>query len=154
MITFGFDPGREGGFAIMSKLGVIHAEPLPYLGEELDIARLVMLILGHRDGGARAVVEKVGAMPGQGVCSMFSFGRNVGELRGMLKALAVPFIEPTPQTWKKIVLAGTDWKGRKEASIEHVMRAYPDVDLLPGKKRKAHDGIADAVCLAEYGGRV
>lgn len=154
MIIIGIDPGKEGGFAILEKSTIIYSAPLPYVGDELDIAQVKRVILEYTRGRPRsAVLEKVHAMPGQGVCSMFTFGKGYGELRGLLKALEVPFHEPTPQQWKKAVLVGIDWKGNKAASCEYVMKRYPEVDLTPGKKRKPHDGIADAVCLAEFGAR-
>ena len=37
-----------------------------------------------------AIIEKVGAMPGQGVSSMFQFGRSVGMVEGVLAALQIP----------------------------------------------------------------
>jgi len=152
MITIGIDPGKNGAMAIMDKGKVLFSEPFPFVGEELDLKKMMQEIFFHRNGKeCLAVLEKVHAMPGQGVCSMFTFGKGYGELRGMLKVLQIPVIEPTPQAWKKAVLAGSDWKGNKAASCEHVMKKYPDVCLTPGKTRKPHDGIADAVCLAEFG---
>ncbi len=154
MISIGFDPGKEGSMAISKDGKILFCEPYPFIGDELDIAKLSRTILEHTGGQPRkAILEKVGAMPGQGVCSMFTFGKMVGEIRGMLKTLQIPFIEPTPVAWKKAVLVGTDWKGKKSASCEHVARRYPEIDLTPGKKRKPHDGMADAICLAEFGGR-
>ena len=44
-----------------------------------------------------AALEKVGAMPGQGVVSMFSFGQNVGAWQGILAALGIPTSRPGPR---------------------------------------------------------
>jgi len=41
-------------------------------------------------------------------------------------------------------------KKAKEASTTFVLKMFPEVDLYMGKKN-AHDGIADAVCIAYYG---
>ena len=151
MINIGIDPGRHGAYAIMDGGEILCCHPFPYIGEELDIGTLSIDIIQHTHGKPRvAILEKVHAMPGQGVCSMFTFGRNVGEIRGMLKTIGIGFREPTPQQWKKAVLAGQ--KQDKAAAVAHVMRRYPEIDLKPGKKRVAHDGMADAVCLAEFGG--
>lgn len=148
----GIDPGKKGAMAVYQNGEVIFAEPLHHVGDELDILHLMTIISGVRQTArVTAVLEKVHAMPGQGVCSMFTFGKGYGEIRGMLKAAGIPIIEPTPQAWKKKVLAGMDHKGNKAASCEYVMRAHPNVSLTPGKTKKPHDGIADAVCLAVYG---
>lgn len=148
-VVLGIDPGRKGAYAVITDGRLQFSAPLPYAGDELDISRLASAIASF--GVDEAILEKVHAMPGQGVVSMFTFGRSYGELRGMIKTQGIPLFEPTPQAWKKIVLAGTDWKGSKAAAVEHVIRRYPAANLYPGRTRKAHDGVADAICLAEYG---
>lgn len=145
-----FDPGQAGAIAIIDGENV-DAYPFPFNGDELDILVLSTYFLGE---DCFAALERVHAMPKQGVCSVWTFAQGYGELRGMLKTLSVPFIEPTPQAWKKLILAGMDWKGRKECSIEYVTKRYPQVNLKPGKKRVPHDGMADAICLAEYAKRI
>lgn len=151
MISIGIDPGLKGAWAAMCNGKVLCAHLLPFAGGELNIYQLASDIkqIIHRDY-AVCVIEKVHAMPKQGVCSMFTFGKGYGELIGMIKTLAIPLIQPTPQEWKKCVLVGTDYKGNKAASIEYVTRRYPATCLTPGKKIKPSDGITDAVCLAEY----
>lgn len=94
------------------------------------------------------VIEQAQAMPKQGVTSMFNYGRGYGKLLGVLEALGVPHETVRPTAWKKVVLAGT--KKDKDAAIEHVMRAYPGIPLVWGRRKVPHDGIADAACLAEY----
>lgn len=92
-----------------------------------------------------AIVEKVGAMPGQGVSSMFSFGRSVGILEGALAALQVPATFITPQAWQKAVGAA---KG-KDGSRQRVMELFPrDSHLFA---RVKDDGRADAVLIALAG---
>ena len=146
MNIIGIDPGQKGGVAFISDDSA-EAIPMPMAGKEVD-GRALAAWIGLRKP-TLVVVEKVGAMPGQGVTSMFTFGRNFGVLLGVIEALGYPYKLVTPQAWKKIVLAGTSRD--KTAASEHVHQMYPDVELSPGKMRTAHDGMADAVCLAEYG---
>lgn len=152
MISIGIDPGLKGAWAAIKDGIVIFSGLLPFAYGELDILNfsLDLRTITHNDA-ALCVIEKVHAMPKQGVCSMFAFGKGYGELIGMLKTLAIPIVLVTPQEWKKKVLVGTDYKGNKAASCEYVARRYPNVNLRPGRKVKPSDGIADAVCLAEYG---
>jgi hypothetical protein len=99
------------------------------------------------------VVERVGAMPKQGLVSTFSFGRGFGEILGAIEALGLPLEMPIPQGWKKVVLAGTDMG--KAAAVGYVARRFPGADLRPTpRSKKPSDGIFDAVCLAEYGRRL
>lgn len=49
----------------------------------------------------RTVIEFVSAMPGQGVCSMFSFGRATGAALGAFFAASdKPIYEVAPQRWQ------------------------------------------------------
>jgi hypothetical protein len=99
-----------------------------------------------------AVVEAVGARPGQGVVSMFGFGRTLGAIEGVLAAMSIPVERPTPQRWKKAILDGT--KKDKTAAIAYVRRRFPGAELVPKGKRTPHDGMAESLCLAEYGRRL
>ena len=143
----GIDPGQTGGIAGIQPTGGCVARPMPVTGKDID---------GHAIAAElRAlapevvILEKVHAMPKQGVSSTFKFGMGFGLVIGVCEALGIPYRLVTPQSWKKVVLAGT--AKDKDAAISFVRRAYPAVDLTPGRKRVPHDGMADAVCLAEYG---
>jgi crossover junction endodeoxyribonuclease RuvC len=145
----GIDPGMRGGIAYITDH---HAEavPMPTVGKQID-GRAIAEILKTR-GVELVVIEKVGAMPGQGLVSTFTFGYGTGLIVGVLEALSLPYRMVTPQAWKGLVLAGT--ARDKEAAIQFVRRAYPQIDLTPGRIRTPHDGMADAVCLAEWGRRL
>jgi len=127
---------------------------MPMTGNEVNATR-VGEWLRTWDHNALVTVwlEKVHSMPKQGVASTFTFGERFGKLKGTIEALYISYQLVTPQAWKKEVLAGTDWKSNKRASAEYVMRAHPDIDMTPGRRRVPHLGIADAVCIAEYGMR-
>ena len=47
------------------------------------------------------VVEKVSAMPGQGVTSMFNFGQSFGVIKGICSAMQLPIHFVSPAKWKK-----------------------------------------------------
>lgn len=142
MIVAGIDPGQQGGIAVLSFVPMACAMPLS--GKEVDCRTLAHLV-----GGADfVVVEKAQAMPKQGVTGMFRYGVGFGKILGLLEGLSIPHVLVTPQAWKKVVLAGT--AKDKDAAVNFVRRAHPWADLTPGQKRKPHDGIADAICIAEY----
>ena len=108
----GIDPGAKGGIAIIDvNENVLFYQAIPYVGDELD-AKSVATILNHfkKRYNLFAAFEKVGAMPGQGVCAMFTFGKTTGQLLATLKIMAIPYTEPTPTGWKEVVLAGLPWK--------------------------------------------
>lgn len=122
---------------------------MPVAGKELDLGQIRDIV--HQTQPRLAVVEKVGSMPGQGVASTFKFGKGYGSILGILAALDVPTELVTPQRWKGKVLAGTPKD--KNAAIAYCRRVFPTVDLVLPNCRKPHDGMADALCLAEMGRR-
>ena len=149
MLVVGIDPGLSGAIAILGDIQVVMK--LPVNDKDIDIGVVAdWLIQAGINRIDLALIEKVGAMPKQGVASMFRFGYSTGQLTGMIQTLKIPLVRPTPQAWKKVVLAGTSKD--KDAAIAYVRNRYPHLSLLPTERsRVPDDGMADAVCIAEYG---
>lgn len=150
-ITVGFDPGKDGGIAIIGD-GFITVNALPFDGDELAMSTLVRFIGDHVRAGDTPllVIEKVHSMPKQGVVSTFTFGSGFGELKALAKILGHPWELVPPQTWKKHVLFGTDKS--KGGTVEWAIRTYPQLrDHLIKKSGLAHMGKVDALAIAHYG---
>ena len=162
MMTFaGIDPGKDGA------LFVIHpaATPLCYstptipgvkgkrFYDERKIALLVRktIDIAEDSHSILFVVERVHAMPGQGVTSMFSMGYGLGLWIGILAALKLSYELVTPQRWKSVMLDGT--KRDKGAAVARASNLYPGVAFTTPRGRLL-DGLADAALLAEYGRRI
>jgi len=146
MIYIGIDPGKNGGIAFISDVVNVPIQVLKYSDEDLiDSLSTVTL-----KDNCRCVLEKVNAMPGQGVVSMFNFGQNFGFIQGVLKAYEIPFELVPPQKWKKEFSVTSD----KNTSIEVAKRLFPNVDLKATPRcKKDHDGMAEALLMAEYARR-
>ena len=148
MIYIGIDPGMKGGVAYIDTITKNYtAYPMP--STRLQLAECIKNVTQW--GCCTAIVECVHSMPKQGVSSTFKFGKGYGEILGILAALNIVIHEPTPQAWKKAMLAGTD-KG-KDASIQVAENLFPEINLVPKGCRKPHDGMAEALLMAEYGRR-
>ena len=152
MIYIGIDPGKNGGIAVIremnSKPGIIDRLVVKSYSEE-HLIELLDYARGKMDN-PRCVLEKVNAMPGQGVVSMFNFGQNFGFIQGVLKAYGIPYELVTPQKWKKEFSVTSD----KNTSIEVCKRLFPNVNLKATERcKKDHDGMAEALLMAEYGRR-
>lgn len=143
------DPGLSGGVAVLHRDQTITAQPMPLAGKELDLITLATLV--REVDPDWIVVERVGPMPKQGVVSTFKFGSGYGALLGIAAALQIPTELVTPQRWKGRVLHGT--AKDKPAAIAYCRRVFPAIHLVPPRCRVPHDGIADALCLLEYGRR-
>lgn len=148
MILVGIDPGRKGGIAIFRGTQLVSAGPMPTNKEGMDYGKIVK-ILRFPDSDKIAYIERVHAMPSQGVVSMFSFGKGYGSLLGILHSLGYDVREVRPQDWKGFY----SLKGKnKDASIRKCKELYPDIDLRPSRRcRTDSDGIAEAVLIGRYG---
>jgi|APCry1669189883_1035261.scaffolds.fasta_scaffold28269_2 crossover junction endodeoxyribonuclease RuvC len=148
MRTLGIDPGINGALVIIEDGEPIEWMHMPtYLigsHNRVNCSALGNFIMGSRVDVA--IVEKVGAMPGQGVTSMFSFGHAVGSVMGVLGAFIIPTIQVTPQSWKKE--AGILNKD-KDASRSKAIEIWPNWRDLD-KKIKGQ-ALADAALIARYG---
>jgi len=151
LTVVGIDPGKKGALAVINGNRSIDIYPMPLVGKgraaELDMA-VVLNIISDAD---MVVIEKVHAMPKQGVVSMFSFGLIYGQLLGLARCIGKPIINPTPQQWKGVVLKSYNKKD-KSSSIKYCKFVYPKVDLKRTQRSfKDDDNFADALCLADYG---
>ena len=146
MRVAGIDPGKDGGVAIRCPNGSWVAFPIPLVGKDIGVAQIADELCSLNV--TRVVIERQQSMPKQGLVSTFTIGRNYGMLLGMLAARQIPFVEITAQQWKGRILKGT--KKDKPAAISYANRIAPSVDLTPGKRTTPHDGMADAICMAEY----
>ena len=156
----GIDPGKDGALAI---LGYREAPILVPFSEteyanqlrRLDFCRTeaekdLEAIMHVPATEVFCVVEHVNAMPGQGVTSCFSFGQNFGVILGLLTAFRIPYELVRPQKWKRVFSCTSD----KNTSIEVAQRMFPGVDLRRTPKcQKPHDGICEALLMAEYARR-
>src|SRR5258708_2490068 len=91
---------------------------------------------------ARAIVERVGAMPRQGVSSTFKFGRAVGLVDGVIGAELVPVAYVSAAVWKRHFGLGSD----KEQSRQKAIEIWPAsaAELLA---RKKDHGRAEAALI-------
>jgi crossover junction endodeoxyribonuclease RuvC len=145
MIYIGIDPGKKGGVATISDDGV--------KVYQWDDQRFIEDMRQHANWLDKCVaaVEKVGAMPGQGVTSMFSFGQSYGFILGVLTAFGIPYQLVSPATWKREFGL---LKSQKQGSVDVCKRLFPGVNMLPTERcRKESDGMAESLLIAEYARR-
>lgn len=170
-MLIGIDPGKSGAVVFLSdSWQIVRAFTTPITPDGLiDCVELTRQIDKARiDCGGEhlpepltsAWIEDVHAMPGQGVCSMFSFGRSVGAVEGVCEALGLTVKRVRPQVWVRKaeevlgghgVDCGKDGKAKAKGSA-WAKRLWPDADLrASSRSKKYHDGIGDAVMIAWYG---
>lgn len=145
-IICGIDPGQKGGVAFIDSDNVV-VVPMPSIPGLIDL---------FREWSPDVVyLEKAQAMPSQGCVSMFNYGDHFGQLQGVLIALMIRYVLVPPRTWTKVIHAGCTGDDAKEKSLQAVQRLFPTVDLLAtDRSRVPHQGLIDALLIAEYGRRV
>lgn len=92
-------------------------------------------------------IEKVHAMPKQGVTSMFTFGMGYGLWQGIAIGLNKQLNWVAPQTWQKFWLK--DMPREKGSSIIRAQSLFPNIDWKMNKKNK--EACAEALLIALYG---
>lgn len=139
-VYIGIDPGASGGIAIIYPDGGVVAFKMPAtetdLLEELEGISLSNNLMVP----CVAALEKVHAMPKQGVTSTFTFGMAYGGLRMALTACRIPFVDVTPQCWQKAM--GCLTKGDKNVSKRMAQQLFPNIKIT--------HAIADALLIAEW----
>lgn len=157
----GIDPGLTGGWALLGPAGqLVRLSVIPVADGAVDVVALAAQWCGLPAGTVTAV-ELVHAMPGQGVTSMFSFGETTGRILGVLGALGHVPVRPTPQRWQKALGVALPADKADKAARRKAVKARAavlaaqllDLDagqLIPPRCRVVHDGLVDAVCIAEW----
>jgi len=147
----GIDPGKKGAVVILTD-GITAEYPTPLVcRKHHDPAGMAQLLRRENIGELWrcAALEKVHAMPGQGVTSMFSFGTSWGIWQGILAAMKIPYILVGPREWQKHVCGGLGGDPKARAR-QAALAQLPQLNLRPGRCRTPHQGVADAACLALY----
>jgi len=149
-MLIGIDPGKSGGIAVLYDSGKIIAEPMPGTLRDIWCAFNEERAVYGDGEPCFAVIERVHAMPKQGVASTFAFGRGVGHLEMALTAADVPYESVSPRVWQKGLgiqpkpkaWGKTQWKNHLR---EHAQRLYPEQRITLA--------TADALLLLEYARR-
>lgn len=147
-IILGIDPGASGAIVLMEGGAIIEWAAMPVMkvgsATRVNAPALAALLRGYEQ--LDAYVEQVGAMPGQGTASMFSFGHSAGVVAGVLGALEITVTMVTPQLWKKRAgLIGQD----KDAARSRAIQIWPDWRALDAKGKG--QALADAALIAKFG---
>lgn len=144
MYYLGVDPGAKGGIALLRDT---HLEMAVDFSKDrfLDL----MAFLSREQETTRACVERVHSLPHQGVKSTFAFGQSFGWILGALDASEISYQLIEPQRWKKEFTLNSD----KKRSIAVAKQLFPSAMLIPPGCRTPHDGIAEALLMAEFARR-
>ena len=153
----GIDPGLHGGIAII-RPDLIETYPMPLLSSQKGLNAYDHFWLKRffelSTSDSYAILEQQQAMPKQGVVSMLTIGYGFGTLKQGLVDFAIPHEIVRAQVWQKeFGISGR--KGNTKAQALQICRdLFPNTNLLATERsKKPHEGIVDAILIAEYGRR-
>lgn len=151
MRTLGIDIGLNGAIALVEDGQLLEVHDMPTFSMErngknkrmVNAAELARLIRQASPGAA--YLERLNAMPGQGVTSMFSMGQSLGVVLGILAALDIATTTIPPRTWQKAL----DVPQGKDGSRYRAAQLFPS--HAAQFSRVKDDGRSDAALIAAYG---
>lgn len=165
-MILGIDPGLSGALVVYDPQtnSIISAASTPTLSiqrngktkQALDFHRLCHAItaFARKAPDLRAIIELVGAMPGQGVSSVFAFGNVTGAIEMAVVAAGVPYSKVTPMKWKKVLGCTAD----KDSTLLRASQLMPQsvawwTPIRLERDKQQCIGIAEAALIAYYGSK-
>ena len=146
----GIDPGKKGCLAILTADKDIMFFDWPTNDNVQQYLREIDSAIREEELNVQlAVLERVHAMPKQGVSSMFSFGVNFGMWQMWLYMKRFPFQTVPPQTWMKGFVQKGMGGNTKLRVANACQNLFPNAELT-GPKGGYKDGRADALMMAYY----
>lgn len=148
----GIDPGLSGALALYDPVcETVDSIPMPTMAAGSKSKRVInehelaRFIDDKSDNIKKVVIEKVHAMPQQGVTSTFNFGMGFGIIRGIISANFLPVEYITPNEWKKALRVPSN----KDSAREKASELFPKYSEQWNLKK--WDGRAEAAMIAYYG---
>lgn len=147
----GIDPGSRGGIAEIDRLGQIKNVWAISSSIEATID-----ILGTIDGDVICYIEQPFPRETNHRTLIAKQFANYGKLLGTIQTLRLPHHEVVPRTWQANlgVSRAPGEESTKPSALRICNEIWPGADLTPGRLRVPHDGIVDALLIAEYGRRM
>ena len=150
MLIYGIDPCFTGAVSIydteLDSL-IIHDIPVvksPKGKTLINLPELLSILINTENQPSLAAIERVNAMPNQGVSSTFRFGQGFGQLEMAIVASKLPIKYVTPRQWKKYFDLTRD-KGESRRLAKLCFPNYAHCF-----KRVKDDGRAEAALIGLY----
>ncbi|HNA61479.1 MAG TPA: hypothetical protein PKW79_00175 [Rhabdochlamydiaceae bacterium] len=143
-MVLGIDPGKTGAGALINPISNDLTAHISFKAMGMIGFAGWLGIVCELNPKLYAVVEEVHAMPGQGVVSMFNFGKVYGEVLGILYANHVPVVKVAPPVWKGRL-------GLSRNKMDSVVLAQKIFSKQKDIFTKKNEAIAEAALIAHYG---
>lgn len=154
-IVLGIDPGLSGAIVLFGG-GVFDYIVMPIKNKnEVNATLIKNFIESHQHLIDCVFLERPLAfnMPAR---AALNYGRGFGAIEAVVELSGLPVIYVEPKKWTKIIHQGINSKlEAKEKSLVALNRLHPKIKpLIPANRNgKLHDGVVDALLIADYGVR-
>lgn len=153
--VLGVDSGSQGAVTLLhlQKGYIEFSATLDGRDTPTDI--IAALPLGY---SMEVFLENVHAMPGQGVSTMFTFGRNFGRIETAIASIMGWQVKDRlhyvpASVWSRAVIRSKAASPKARAR-DTALKIWPDGPFLATEKsRQPHPGLVDSALIAEYGRR-
>lgn len=164
----GIDIGKKGAIAVISSTGIMTYQ-MPMIKEEVSYSDLFDLIqhiqmneIAATGEAPHIIFEKLGVIFGSSKVTAFSMGYQMGSIEMMSISLGIPYTKVHAKQWQKEMFQGVETikKPNTFTNDTKAMALIAANRLFPGHKftfgtraTKPHDGMVDALLIAQYGKR-
>lgn len=173
-VFVGIDSGLHGAIAFMDENGKVESvQVMPRIAKEFDTNAFNQILKSFGLANIECVfIEKVHAVFGSAAGATFTFGKVCGIIEGIVVSNNLKYVYVEPKAWQKAMFQGIP-EIRKAAKVNKNGRAvrgkidtkimselackrlFPEVNFTATERcTKTHDGMTDAVLIAEYGRRL
>lgn len=156
MNYLGVDPGLTGAIILLSPTReIILKAIMPSRDKDLIPAEFIDLLTEAKNfGPLHCYLERIISY-GMNPSSAFTFGRCFGTTETLIAQMQIPCTYVEAKKWTRLMHEGIDARFKpKEKSLIAFERLFPGVDLRANNKcKKPHDGLIDALLIAEFARR-
>lgn len=160
----GIDIGKSGAYYVLGEDGSeIERGPIPMIKKEVDWHAWNIIIEPYTMFNGMVVFEKLGVIFGSSKKTAFSMGYQAGAIEMSCIANNLRYTMVPAKKWQaeifqgqtKIYKTGSKTKiDTKAMALAAAKRLFPKVNLLMTDKSSVpHDGLVDALLMAEYSRR-
>lgn len=163
MSVLGVDPGGDGGFVLLD-MEASSAEFLvtTTLDETINFKPIIEWLTIRKPIIKYCFLEHVSPIFRSAASSTFKFGRNFGQVEGILATMGIDYTLVRPKAWQKVVhddnelVSKVPAKARSYNSMKKLYSKFSgEMIRLAGDQAKyEHNGLIDALLIAEYGRRL
>lgn len=158
-LSAAIDVGKDGAIVMLENKDIVLKLVIPTIGNQIDLSEIRNILSTYKGNNIHIVIEDVHAIFGASAKATFNFGWSLGILEGLLSGIGIAYTKVAPKVWQKemwqgvptIYKTGKKTVDTKATSLLAAKRLFPNVDLRKSERaEKAHDGIVDALLMAEY----